>query len=164
MVDIDFLQPTHWERVREIYWQGIATGQATFETEVPDWKEWDESHLDHCRLIAELDGRVVGWVALIPYSKRAVYQGVAEVSIYVASGNRGQGIGSFLMRELIVESEDQGIWTLQAGVFPENTVSIKLCKNAGFREVGTRKRIGKLNGAWKDVLLLERRSSTVGLD
>lgn len=158
------LRPSHWDAVRVIYAEGIATGHATFETEPPEWEDWDRSHLRFARLIAERDDVVVGWAALAPVYDRCVYSGVAEVSIYVAPDRRGEGIGSRLLGRLIVESEANGIWTLQAGVFPENEGSVALHRKHGFREVGRRERLGMLNGEWRDVLLLERRSPIVGVD
>jgi L-amino acid N-acyltransferase YncA len=148
--------------VRDIYAQGIATGQATFETTIPGWSDWDGAHLGDARLAAVSDGRVVGWAALSPVSDRCAYGGVAEVSVYVAEDQRGRGVGSLLLRRLVEESEAVGIWTLQAGIFPENIGSVRLHLEAGFREVGTRERLGKLGGVWRDVLLLERRSARVG--
>jgi len=158
------LEQGHWARVVEIYEQGIATGLATFETEPPGWDTWDRSHLPAPRLVAIADDVVAGWAALSPVSDRCAYGGVAEVSVYVAQHARGQGIGGLLLRRLVLESEDHGIWTLQAGIFPENTGSIELHRRAGFREVGRREKLGKLNGRWMDVLLLERRSDRVGVD
>ncbi|MBZ5721079.1 MAG: GNAT family N-acetyltransferase [Acidobacteriia bacterium] len=152
-----------WPEVREIYRQGIATGHATFETELPDWEKWDSGHLASCRLVARGDGGVVAWAALSPVSKRQVYAGVAEVSLYVAETARGLGVGTALLQALIVASEAGGIWTLQAGIFPENAASIALHKSFGFREVGTRHRVGKLGDCWRDTVLLERRSPTVGV-
>ena len=157
------LKPEDWPAVRAIYKEGITTGNATFETQVPAWEDWDASHLEDCRLVARRGGHIVGWGALSPVSGRCVYAGVAEVSVYVAAAARGQGIGKRLLRALIEVSERQGIWTLQAGVFPENEASIALHKSCGFREVGTRARIGQLRGVWRDVVLLERRSDTVGV-
>jgi L-amino acid N-acyltransferase YncA len=157
------LLPGHWEAVRRIYAQGIATDQATFETEVPTWEAWDAAHLGSCRLVAVEGAEVVGWAALSPVSERCVYGGVAEVSVYVGDDHRGRGIGSCLLRRLVDESEAHGIWTLQAGIFPENTASVHLHKKHGFREVGVRKRLGKLAGSWRDVLLMERRSTVVGV-
>lgn len=162
MVTIERLEPQHWETVREIYLQGIATGHATFEMDAPEWEGWDAAHLDHCRLVARFDGHVVGWAALSAVSGRCVYGGVAEVSVYVDAQQRGRGIGAMLLGRLAADSEEQGIWTLQAGIFPENVASVELHREAGFREVGRRERIGKLNGVWRDVLLLERRSRKVG--
>lgn len=146
-----------WPAVRRIYEQGIATGNATFETQAPNWEEWNEKALPHCRLAAVWKEEILGWAALSPYSTRPVYRGVAEVSIYVSLAHRGQGIGRLLMEELIRQSEANGIWTLQAGIFPENKASIGLHQKAGFRIVGFRERIGRLHGAWRDVVLLERR-------
>jgi len=161
-VEITPLLPTDWPDVRQIYWEGIQTGHATFEENPPDWATWDASHLKVCRLVARANGAVVGWAALSPVSSRCVYAGVAEVSIYVGEKARGQGVGRRLLQSLIDASEQEGFWTLQSGIFPENTASVALHKKLGFREVGRRERIGRLNGAWRDVLLLERRSSVVG--
>lgn len=159
---IEPLTADHWEGVRSIYLQGIATENATFQQTVPDWQEWDAGHLARCRLVARLERDIVGWAALSPVSRRPVYRGVAEVSIYVAEPARGRGIGAKLMAELIADSEAKGIWTLQAGIFPENTASIELHTRAGFRIVGTRSRLGCMNGLWRDVVLLERRSLIAG--
>ena len=161
-LQIDAMQTGDWDAVRSIYLEGIATNNATFETDVPDWEVWDSAHLSACRLVAREGGTVVGWAALSRVSARAVYAGVAEVSVYVASSIQGGGIGGALLRRLIAEAESEGIWTLQAGIFPENTASIKLHRRVGFREVGRREKIGKLKGAWRDVVLLERRSKVVG--
>jgi L-amino acid N-acyltransferase YncA len=161
---IDTLGPDDWEFVRSIYLEGIATGHATFETEAPDWARWDNTHLSFSRLAARSGDHVVGWAALSPISSRRVYAGVAEVSVYVAASSRGMGVGRSLLVALIVEAERNGIWTLQAGVFPENTVSIALHKSCGFREAGRRERIGMLRGIWRDVILLERRSRTIGVE
>ena len=159
---IEPLAAHHWDAVRSIYLEGIATGNATFQQTAPDWKEWDAGHLRTCRIVALSAQEVVGWAALSPVSSRLVYRGVAEVSVYVAETARGQGIGAKLLAKLIAESEAEGIWTLQAGIFPENAASIKLHTNAGFRVVGTRSRLGCMNGRWRDVTLLERRSATTG--
>ncbi len=156
--------PEHWPAVREIYGQGIATGNATFETDLSDWEKWDSIHRKDCRLVAVETSNhhnALGWAALTPVSSRHVYRGVAEVSVYVGSSARGRGVGTALMQALIRESEAAGIWTLQAGIFPENTSSITLHKSCGFREVGVRQKIGTQKGVWRDVLLLERRSSVV---
>lgn len=152
----------HWETVRDIYEQGLASGQATFETEAPDWAKWDRTHLTFGRLIAEWEHRVVGWAALSPVSHRSVYAGVAENSIYVHECARGQGVGQALLWNLARLSEQAGIWTLQATVFPENTASIAVHKRCGFRVVGRRERVAKLRGEWRDVLMLERRSTVAG--
>lgn len=161
--EITFMRPENWPSVREIYSEGIATGNATFETELPDWEKWDSGHRKDCRLIARQGEQILGWAALSPVSARQVYAGVAEVSVYVAAVARGIGVGKALLHALIAESESQGIWTLQAGIFPENVGSIALHKSCGFRQVGTRQRIGKLGEVWRDVLLLERRSATTGI-
>ncbi|HXZ31520.1 MAG TPA: GNAT family N-acetyltransferase [Terriglobales bacterium] len=150
-----------WPSVREIYAEGIATGNATFETAVPGWARWDSAHHQHCRLIARDSQRILGWAALSPVSSRRVYAGVAEVSIYVAGLARGKGVGKALMKSLIDCSEKHGMWTLQAGIFPENVASIALHKSCGFREVGLRQRLAQLAGRWRDVLLLERRSPSI---
>lgn len=155
------MQPEDWEAVRRIYLEGIAAGNATFETEAPEWERWDAAHLPHCRLVARETGAVVGWAALSPVSARRVYRGVAEVSVYVAESARGRGVGRALLEALAAESEGQGIWTLQAGIFPENTASLELHRRCGFRAVGTRQRIGELGGVWRDVVLLERRSGRI---
>jgi len=152
-----------WEAVRSIYEEGIATGNATVEMEAPGWEEWDGSHLDYSRLVARVEGKVVGWAALSPVLTRCAYSGVAGVSVYVATSARGQGIGRALLRALVEESERAGIWTLQARIFPENVASVALHESCGFRTVGVRERLGKLNGVWRDVVLMERRSKIVGL-
>jgi phosphinothricin acetyltransferase len=161
-LSIEPLTADHWDAVRAIYLQGIATGNATFQQTVPDWDQWDAGHLRACRLVARSKQDIVGWAALSPVSSRSVYRGVAEVSIYVAEMARGRGIGLRLMAGLVAGSEAEGIWTLQAGIFPENTASIELHTKAGFRTVGTRSRLGRMNGRWRDVVLLERRSLAVG--
>lgn len=152
-----------WPAVKEIYRQGIATGMATFETDVPGWNQWDENHLSHSRLIAK-GNEILGWAALSPVSGRCVYGGVAEVSVYIAEKARGRGIGKKLLNTLIENSEENGIWTLQAGIFAENEASIKLHKKCGFKIVGKREKLGKLKDIWKDVLLMERRSKRVGAE
>jgi L-amino acid N-acyltransferase YncA len=152
------LTPEHWNQVREIYREGLRTGQATFETTAPSWEKWDAGHLPIARLLGISSEMVKGWAALSPVSARAVYAGVAEVSVYVGEQWRGQGVGRALLEALIDESEKNGIWTLQASIFPENEGSIALHKSCGFREIGRRERIGKLNGIWRDTVLLERRS------
>jgi len=146
-----------WPAVKAIFEQGVATRRATFETEAPSWEDWDGAHLP-LRLVAEEDSDVLGWAALVPYSSRECYRGVAESSVYVAERARGLGVGRVLMERLVHDSEEAGYWTLQAGVFPENEESLALHRRVGFRVVGVRERIGRLDGEWKDVVLLERRS------
>ncbi len=158
------LEAAHWERVRAIYLEGLATRQASFETTAPDWDAWDASHLEDPRLVAVEAGEVLGWAALSPVSRRAVYRGVAEVSVYVAAHARGRGIGRLLLEAMVKESEALGFWTLQASIFPENTPSIRLHESCGFRMVGRRRRIAQHYGAWRDTVILERRSDVVGTD
>jgi phosphinothricin acetyltransferase len=146
-----------WPAVAAIFAEGIATGQATLETTVPSWEEWDAAHLPTHRLVAEVDGMVAGWSAVLPYSRRAVYRGVGEESVYVAERARGRGLGRALLEAVIESARMGGLWTLQAGIFPENEPSLALHRALGFREVGTRERIGMLDGAWRDVVLLELR-------
>jgi len=160
-VDLRELRPEDWPEVSRIFAEGIATGNATFETEVPSWDGWDAAHLSEHRFVAERDGGVVGWIALAPVSSRCCYAGVAEVSAYVGEEARGEGVGASLLTTVIDSSERAGIWTLQTGVFPENEVSIRLLQRFGFRAVGTQERIGRLHGVWRDVVLLERRSEVV---
>jgi L-amino acid N-acyltransferase YncA len=160
---IEPLTPDDWTAVRSIYLEGIATGHATFEKTAPEWDDWDARHLRSCRIVARSAREVFGWAALTPVSGRCVYAGVAEVSIYVAERARGRGIGLELISALVKASETQGVWTLQAGIFPENQASIALHKRAGFRIVGTRERLGQMDGRWRDVMLMERRSRIAGL-
>ena len=154
----------NWQDVKRIYEEGIATGDATFQTSAPLWEEWDSSHLQSCRLIAIDENKVIGWAALTPVSGRCVYAGVAEVSVYVAREARDKGVGKKLLEALIKESEKNDLWTLQAGIFPENISSIKIHEACGFRLIGRREKIGKMNGKWRDTILLERRSNLVGVD
>ena len=155
------LERRHWQEVAAIYAEGIATRNATFETSVPGWDEWDRAHLPDHRLVAT-DGAVLGWAALAPVSDRCVYGGVVENSVYVAAAARGRGVGRALLDALVASTEAAGIWTIQTGIFPENESSIRLHERAGFRIVGRRERLGRLDGTWRDVLLLERRSLVVG--
>jgi phosphinothricin acetyltransferase len=158
------MQPEDWEQVRAIYLEGIATGHATFEQSAPLWPAWDAAHLPTPRLVARgADGVVFGWAVLSPVSSRCVYGGVAEVSVYVGEAWRGRGVGLALLQALVEQSEANGVWTLQAGVFPENGSSVALHHRCGFRTVGVRHKLGQLGGAWRDVLLLERRSTVVGV-
>ena len=161
-VEIAPLEPEDWDRVSEIYREGIESGNATFETSPPSWEKWDAAHLPGGRLVARVGGRIAGWAALSPVSDRCVYAGVAEVSIYVSAETRGQGVGKALLAALVAAAERHGIWTLQSGTFPENAASIALQKACGFREVGRRERLGKMGGRWRDVILLERRSRVAG--
>lgn len=154
--------PAYWEAVKNIYAEGIATGQATFQATIPSWEEWDEGHIKTCRLVAIENADVLGWAALTPVSGRCVYAGVGEVSVYVSASARGKGVGKQLLNTLIKTSEENNFWTLQAGIFPENIASVKLHQQAGFRIIGSRERIGQMNGVWRDTLLLERRSNIVG--
>ena len=157
--------PSDWEAVRAIYLEGIATGNATFETDAPSWEAWDRAHVADPRLVArDPDGSVLGWAAVTPVSGRCVYAGVADLSVYVSAAARGRGVGRALLTALIQSSERAGIWTLQAGIFPENAPSLALHRACGFRDVGRRERIGKMHGVWRDVLLLERRSVSAGID
>jgi phosphinothricin acetyltransferase len=160
-VSIRALRPEDWPAVRAIYEEGIRGGNATFETEPPPWETWNAAHSEP-RLVAESDGAVVGWAALSPVSDRCCYQGVGDVSVYVAEAARGSGVGRMLLETLVECSEQAGYWTLNAGVFPENEASLRLHKACGFREVGVRERLGELHGVWRDVVLLERRSTLVG--
>ncbi|MGB5321822.1 N-acetyltransferase family protein [Lutimonas sp.] len=156
------MEPADWKAVSEIYKEGILTGFATFETEVPSWDQWNSNHIAVCRLVAVAGKKVKGWAALSAVSSRCVYGGVAEVSVYVAKNARGKQIGEQLLRELIAQSEKEGYWTLQSGIFPENTASIGLHKKCGFRKIGFRERIAQLNGVWKDNILMEKRSEKTG--
>lgn len=151
------LRPDDYPAVAAIFAEGIATGLATFETAVPDWEEWDASHLPAHRFVAELDGDVAGWSAVVPYSRRAVYRGVGEESVYVAERARNRGVGRALLEAVIESARTGGLWTLQAGIFPDNVASLELHRALGFREVGVRERIGRLDGVWRDVVLLELR-------
>lgn len=159
---IEEMQPGDWAAVRDIYLEGIAAGNATFETSAPAWDEWDRHHLPVCRLVARAGAQIVGWAALSPVSRRPVYAGVAEVSIYVAAQARGQGVGKALLNALVQASEQNGFWTLQAGIFAENQASLALHKACGFRRVGVREQLGQANGVWRDVVLMERRSMVIG--
>ena len=157
------MKKTDGPSVLEIYAYGLATRMATFETKIPTWVQLDQKWYKHSRFVYEQNGKVVGWVALIPVSNREVYRGVAEVSVYVAEGARGKGIGSQLMPRVIQSSEQNGIWTLYASMFPENTATVRLHQKCGFRKVGIREKIACLDGDWRDTLIMERRSKTVGI-
>ena len=155
-----------WPAVRAIYEEGIATGLATFELTAPEWESWNHSHRPDCRLVAQdRSGAIVGWAALSRYSARAVYSGVAELSVYIAAKARGRGVGRPLVAALIAASEEAGVWTLQAGVMADNAASLALHEKCGFRRVGVRERIGRdVKGVWRNVVLLERRSSVRGIE
>src|SRR5687768_2117564 len=158
------LTSKHWAQVKDIYEQGIATGNATFQTASPSWEEWDSSHVKTSRIVVTENNEVLGWAAITPVSGRCVYAGVGEVSVYVAANAQGRGLGKALLQELIKQSEADGFWTLTAGIFPENKGSLKIHEKAGFKVLGIRERIGKMNGKWRDTVLLERRSEVVGKD
>jgi L-amino acid N-acyltransferase YncA len=158
-IDIRDLRPQDWPEVAAIYEAGIATRNATFEEAAPSWEEWDATHLAGHRLVAVEGGRVVGWAALSPVSDRCCYRGVAENSVYVAPGLQGRGVGRALLERLLAGADADGIWTVQTNIFPENLASLELHKRCGFRVVGIRERLGQLDGEWRDVVLLERRSS-----
>jgi phosphinothricin acetyltransferase len=160
MPTIRAMTPDDWPAVRAIYEEGIATGHATFQTSAPSWEQWDADHLAACRIVVEDGGSIAGWAALTPVSGRCVYAGVAEISVYVSSAARGRGIGRQLLTELVRQSEQNGLWTLQAGIFPENAASVAIHERCGFRIVGRRERLGRMHGVWRDVLLLERRSAS----
>ncbi len=166
---IDVMKADDWEQVRSIYLEGIRTGNSTFESNAPDWETWDAAHLGEHRLVVREGNDVVAWAALSSVSTRRVYSGVAEVSLYVATEHRGKGIGSDLLEAVTGSAEKAGLWTLQAGIFPENAASLRLVKKHGFREIGTREKIGKMTyghfaGTWRDVVLVERRSTVTGTE
>lgn len=161
-LDVRPLTADDWPAVRDIYAEGIASGEATFETTPPDWSGWDVGHVPEHRWVAVHDDEVLGWVACSAVSSRCVYAGVLELSVYVAASARGRGVGSALMRAVIRSTEADGVWTLQAGVFPENEASLALHARHGFRVIGRRERLGRREGVWRDVVLLERRSAVVG--
>ncbi|WP_201712809.1 GNAT family N-acetyltransferase [Rossellomorea arthrocnemi] len=160
---IDEMRKSDWNQVADIYREGIATGNATFQKDVPSWEEWDANHIEAGRIVVRSEDSIVGWAAMSPVSSRCVYRGVAEVSVYVSTRHAGQGIGSQLLGALIEASEQEGYWTLQSGIFPENRASIKLHEKHGFRIVGHREKIGKMDGIWRDTVLLERRSKFIGI-
>ena len=163
-ITITAMLPEDWPSVRRIYADGIATGNATFETAVPDWETWDRNHLQECRLVARSGDAVIAWAALSPVSARACYAGVAEHSVYVDRAWRGQGIGKRLLAAFVAESEAAGFWTLQSSIFPENRASITIHLACGFRILGRRKRVARQHGVWRDTVIVERRSGTAGTD
>ena len=156
------MKHTDWPAVSQIYQEGIETDMATFEQDIPEWDLWDQHHVKSCRLVAKQGEKIMGWAALSAVSSRCVYGGVGEVSVYIAKEGRGNRIGELLLSRLITESEEQGYWTLQSGIFPENVASIRLHEKLGFRKIGFRERIGQLNGVWKDNILMEKRSKKIG--
>jgi len=164
MITISTMLPQHCETVKTIYEEGIATGNATFQTSAPNWQQWDDAHVKNCRLVATENNKVLCRAALTPVSGRCVNAGVAEVSVYIAANTKGKNIGSLLLQELIHQSEQNGIWTLQSGISPENKASISLHKKNGFRIIGYRQRIGKMANTWRDNISLERRSNKIGID
>lgn len=161
--NIEPLLATDWNAISAIYAEGIATGNATLETSVPTWETWDSEHRADCRLVARREGQIVGWAALTPVSGRCVYGGVAEVSVYIAAAARGGGVGTALLQQLVIAAEAAGLWTLQAGILRENVPSIALHEKCGFRQVGYREKLGQLHNTWRDVILMERRSTKVGV-
>ena len=162
-MEIKNMEAKHFSQMANIYLEGIATGMATFQTEAPDWDEWDNNHLSNCRRAVFADEQMAGWAALSPVSGRCAYAGVAEVSIYMAAKYRGKGIGKLLLLDLIKESEQAGFWTLQSGIFPNNIPSIRLHEQCGFRQIGYREKIGKKDGIWHDNIIMERRSKLIGV-
>ena len=165
---IDIMKPGDWNHVRSVYLEGIATGNATFEVDASDWERWDRDHLPDHRFVIREGDNVLAWVALSPVSTRCVYSGVAEISLYVAAGQRGKGMGSHLLRAVIHSTENAGLWTLQGGIFPENIPSLRLVKKHGFREIGKREKVGRMTygylAGWRNVVLVERRSKVTGID
>ena len=157
------MAPTDWPAIHRIYEDGIATGTATLDTIAPSWIAWDSAHLDRCRVVATDDGEVVAWAALTPVTGRCAWGGVAEMTNNVAEDARGKKLGQQLLEALVAKSEEEGFWTLQAQIFEENSVSIHIHEAAGFRVVGVRERIGHVNGKWHNVVLMERRSQSVGV-
>lgn len=162
---IEKMNASDWVRIKEIYEDGIKTGKATFQTQAPTWEEWNNAHLQDCRYVARSGGRTVGWIALSPTSSRNCYSGVVEVSVYVDSQHKKKGIGTALLQQAVRCSEENGIWTLYCSITKENTESIALHKKCGFREIGFREKIAKMqDGLWHDTVLLERRSRVVGCE
>jgi len=161
---IEKMKSSDWDQISQIYKEGIDTNNATFETTIPSWSFWISTHISGCSIIACKGDEILGWAALSPTSSRKVYSGVVEVSVYVSEKHHGKGIGKALLKKLIQLSENKGIWTLQAGIFPENEISINLHKKCDFKIVGIREKIGKMNDTWRDVVLMERRSRSVGID
>ncbi|MBK3494679.1 N-acetyltransferase [Viridibacillus sp. YIM B01967] len=163
-VIIDTMTPADWDQVRAIFIEGIEGGNATFHAIPPSFEQWDAGHLEECRFVARVDGEIVGWIALSPFSSNAFHKGVTEDSIYISSRAQGMGVGTKLLKKCIEESEKYGIWTIQSQIFSDNDASIHLHRKFGFRVVGVRERFGRLNGVWRDVTLLDRRSTIIGHD
>jgi len=162
---IDKMSEKDWNEVASIYLEGIKTGKATFQSEIPTWEQWNASHVTSCRLVVRLEDKIAGWAALSPTSSRCVYAGVAEVSVYVGEAYRGMGLGKALLEKVIELSEEEGFWTLQSGIIKENHSSIVLHEKCGFRQIGYREKVGKMpTGVWHDVVLMERRSKIVGFE
>jgi Sortase and related acyltransferases len=153
----------HWPLIKEIYSDGLSTGDASFQQDIPDWEDWNKNHLLHSRILILIDQEIVGWGALSPVSLRSVYRGVAEVSIYIGKSFRGKGLGFQLLKSLVKESEENEIWTLQSSIFPENLASICIHQKNGFRKLGYREKVGRMKGIWRDTIIMERRSKVVGL-
>ena len=162
MIEIGDFTERDWHSVQSIYQQGMDTKNATFEEKAPEWNEWNAVHKQNCRLVAKSDHTVIGWAALSPVSSRSVYAGVAEISIYIRTDNQGRGVGKKLLSAIVKASEDKGYWTLQARIFPENIASIEIHNKCGFRILGRHEKMGRLDGHWRDVVLLERRSKIIG--
>lgn len=161
---IDEMQPTDWPQVASIYLEGIRTGMATFQSDVPTWDEWDQDHCEACRLVARSGDTILGWAALTPVSSRCVYAGIVEASVYISNAYRRQGVGTTLLTKLIRRSEEAGYWSVQGEIVKENIPSREFCRKCGFREIGIRERFGQMpDGQWHDVVLMERRSKTVGI-
>ena len=163
MITIRPFVKSDFPSVKDIYQQGIDSGEATFQEQAKDYDVWNESLLPSCRLVSESNRQIIGWAALSSASNRCVYSGIAEVSVYVSSNSQGLGVGNSLLKALIKSSEEQGIWTLQAGIFPENKASIHIHSKNGFKVLGIREKLGQMNGIWRDIVFMERRSKVVGL-
>lgn len=162
---IEEMKPENWEAVAKIYMEGIKTGKATFQSELPSFEDWDKGHMKVCRLVAYDGNNVLGWAALSPTSSRCVYKGVAEVSIYIGEAYRGKGVGRSILSNLVRLSEENGIWSLYSAIVRENSSSIALHKSCGFREIGVREKIAKMpDGVWHDTVLMEHRSKVVGIE
>lgn len=153
-----------WPRVAAIFKEGIETHNATYDRDIPSWEQWNADHFPQCRIIVDVNGEIAGWAALLPISNRYVFRGVAELSIYLSCKFINRQIGRRLLAHIIDESEKAGFWMLQSGIFPENKASLRIHEKTGFRLVGRRERIGKMDGIWRDIVLLERRSKITGYE